>query len=201
MPGSVLVAGRFRAIECVLDHGAPEQGRRQRVLPLDQPRYRVQQEVEIAVNLRGTRQHQLSSAGLVRPQMVERGEHGPEAGKLGGNARGIDRFGVVRNGLLRKATCALKRRDIRAMIAQADRDVRTEPSQEWLQLDTKSPTGTVNVQVCEDGQPKFQIAENVAWDNFEWTSQWQTLAGRAAAICFGSLAQRSERSRAFGPAR
>ena len=41
MPGSVLVAGRFRAIECVLDHGAPEQGRRQRVLPLDQPRYRI----------------------------------------------------------------------------------------------------------------------------------------------------------------
>src|ERR1700688_1215058 len=67
MPGSVLVAGRFRAIECVLDHGAPEQGRRQRVLSLDRPRYRIQQEVEIAVNLRGTRQHQLSSSGLVRP--------------------------------------------------------------------------------------------------------------------------------------
>lgn len=68
-------------------------------------------------------------------------------------------------------------------------------SQEWLQLDTKSPTGTVKVQVFEDGQPNFQIAENVAWDNFEWTSQWQELASRTAAVCFGSLAQRSERSR------
>jgi fructokinase len=68
-------------------------------------------------------------------------------------------------------------------------------SQEWLQLDTKSPTGTVKVEVFEDGQPKFQIAENVAWDNFEWTSQWQALAGRAAGVCFGSLAQRSGRSR------
>jgi fructokinase len=64
-----------------------------------------------------------------------------------------------------------------------------------LQLDKKSPTGTVKVQVFEDGQPKFQIAENVAWDNFEWTSQWQALAARTAAVCFGSLAQRSDRSR------
>jgi fructokinase len=51
------------------------------------------------------------------------------------------------------------------------------------------------VEVLDDGQPTFRIAENVAWDNFEWTSQWQALAGRAAAVCFGSLAQRSTRSR------
>jgi len=79
--------------------------------------------------------------------------------------------------------------------AAARRLAKLGLSQEWLQLDTKSPTGTVKVQVFEDGQPKFQIADNVAWDNFEWTSQWQALAGRAAAVCFGSLAQRSKRSR------
>jgi fructokinase len=79
--------------------------------------------------------------------------------------------------------------------AAARRLAKLGLSQEWLQLDTKSPTGTVKVQVFEDGQPKFQIAENVAWDNFEWTSQWQALAARAAAVCFGSLAQRAERSR------
>jgi fructokinase len=79
--------------------------------------------------------------------------------------------------------------------AAARRLAKLGLSQEWLQLDTKSPTGTVKVQVFEDGQPKFQIAENVAWDNFEWTSQWQALAARTAAVCFGSLAQRSERSR------
>jgi len=79
--------------------------------------------------------------------------------------------------------------------AAARRLAKLGLSQEWLQLDTKSPTGTVKVQVFEDGQPKFQIAENVAWDNFEWTAQWQALAGRTAAVCFGSLAQRSERSR------
>ena len=79
--------------------------------------------------------------------------------------------------------------------AAARRLAKLGLSQEWLQLDRNSPTGTVKVEVFEDGQPKFQIAENVAWDNFEWTSQWQALAGRAAAVCFGSLAQRSERSR------
>jgi fructokinase len=79
--------------------------------------------------------------------------------------------------------------------AAARRLAKLGLSQEWLQLDTKSPTGTVKVQVFGDGQPKFQIAENVAWDNFEWTSQWQALAARTAAVCFGSLAQRSERSR------
>jgi len=79
--------------------------------------------------------------------------------------------------------------------AAARRLAKLGLSQEWLQLDRNSPTGTVKVQVFEDGQPKFQIAENVAWDNFEWTSQWQALAGRASAVCFGSLAQRSARSR------
>jgi len=79
--------------------------------------------------------------------------------------------------------------------AAARRLAKLGLSQEWLQLDRNSPTGTVKVEVFEDGQPKFQIAENVAWDNFEWTSQWQALAGRGAAVCFGSLAQRSERSR------
>ena len=79
--------------------------------------------------------------------------------------------------------------------AAARRLAKLGLSQEWLQLDRNSPTGTVKVEVFEDGQPKFQIAENVAWDNFEWTSQWQALAARTAAVCFGSLAQRSERSR------
>jgi fructokinase len=68
-------------------------------------------------------------------------------------------------------------------------------SQEYLQMDPQHSTGTVKVQIAADGQPKFQIAESVAWDHFEWTPQWQALAARAAAVCFGSLAQRSPRSR------
>jgi fructokinase len=46
------------------------------------------------------------------------------------------------------------------------------------------------------GQPRFEISGSVAWDFLDWTPQWQTLAHQADAVCFGSLAQRSEHSRA-----
>jgi fructokinase len=65
----------------------------------------------------------------------------------------------------------------------------------FLQVDTAHPTSTVNVTVDAQGQPKFEIIEKVAWDYFEWTAQWQTLAAEADAVCFGSLAQRSAQSR------
>jgi fructokinase len=66
----------------------------------------------------------------------------------------------------------------------------------YLQLDRTYPTGTVKVSVDPTGQPTFEIAESVAWDFFEWTPEWQALAERADAVCFGSLAQRCPRSRA-----
>jgi fructokinase len=65
----------------------------------------------------------------------------------------------------------------------------------WIQQDPTYRTGIVEVEVDTKGQPTFQIAEPVAWDAFEWTAGWQTLARRADAVCFGSLAQRSARSR------
>src|SRR6185295_12263607 len=39
-------------------------------------------------------------------------------------------------------------------------------------------------------------AQSVAWDFLEWTTDWQKLAHEADAICFGSLAQRADTSRA-----
>ena len=67
---------------------------------------------------------------------------------------------------------------------------------EFLQSDQVHPTGTVQVSVDHAGQPKFEIAEGVAWDFLEWTTEWQGLAARADAICFGSLAQRGPNTRA-----
>jgi fructokinase len=67
---------------------------------------------------------------------------------------------------------------------------------EFIQKDADHPTGTVQVEVDATGQPRFEISESVAWDFLDWTPQWQTLAQQADALCFGSLAQRSERSRA-----
>jgi fructokinase len=65
----------------------------------------------------------------------------------------------------------------------------------FIQDDADHATGTVKVEVDDRGQPRFQIAESVAWDFLEWTPQWQILAEQADAVCFGSLAQRSPRSR------
>ena len=66
----------------------------------------------------------------------------------------------------------------------------------FIQEDANHPTGTVQVEVDAAGQPRFEISESVAWDFLEWTPQWQRLAQQADAVCFGSLAQRSEHSRA-----
>src|SRR5882672_6518691 len=46
----------------------------------------------------------------------------------------------------------------------------------FIEKDATHPTGTVQVTVDHAGQPKFEIAEGVAWDFLEWTSAWQELA-------------------------
>src|SRR5579872_6543666 len=61
---------------------------------------------------------------------------------------------------------------------------------QFLQSDDSQPTGTVRVEVDSAGQPKFEITRPVAWDGLEWTADWRGLAKSAAAVCFGSLAQR-----------
>ncbi|HUT23588.1 MAG TPA: carbohydrate kinase [Sumerlaeia bacterium] len=64
-----------------------------------------------------------------------------------------------------------------------------------LVIDSNHPTGTVSVDLDPRGKPTFTIHENVAWDFIPWTSDLEELAGRADAVCFGSLAQRSTTSR------
>jgi fructokinase len=66
----------------------------------------------------------------------------------------------------------------------------------FVQSDEAHPTGTVQVQVDAQGQPSFVITEGVAWDFMAWTPEWEALAEKADAVCFGSLAQRSATSRA-----
>lgn len=56
------------------------------------------------------------------------------------------------------------------------------------------PTGTVIVDL-KDGIPEYTINEGVAWDYIPLTNEMKELAKRADAICFGTLAQRSEASR------
>ncbi|MDE7376377.1 MAG: carbohydrate kinase [Muribaculaceae bacterium] len=57
------------------------------------------------------------------------------------------------------------------------------------------PTGTVQVELDADGIPKYDIKEHVAWDNIPFSPELEALAKRTRAVCFGSLAQRSDVSR------
>lgn len=65
----------------------------------------------------------------------------------------------------------------------------------YIQRDKILPTGTVQVEVSTDGQPAYEIRQPSAWDALKWSPQWKELAQQADAVCFGTLAQRSEQSR------
>lgn len=80
-------------------------------------------------------------------------------------------------------------KEIRALLAKSG------ISDQFVQIDNSQPTGTVNVQLDAAGQPQFEIKQPVAWDCLEWTDDWHSLASTCDAVCFGSLAQRSVKSR------
>jgi fructokinase len=66
---------------------------------------------------------------------------------------------------------------------------------ELIQIDPGVATGTVSVEVLSDGQPRYVIHEHVAWDRIAAKKEACAAAAKADAICFGTLAQRSEKSR------
>ncbi len=57
------------------------------------------------------------------------------------------------------------------------------------------PTGTVPVELDSLGVPTYIIKEGAAWDNIPFTPEMGNVARRCDAVCWGSLAQRSEVSR------
>jgi fructokinase len=63
-------------------------------------------------------------------------------------------------------------------------------SDAFIQTDRERPTGTVRVTVDANGQPSYEIVENVAWDFIDRES----IGNDARAICFGTLAQRHRHS-------
>jgi fructokinase len=64
-----------------------------------------------------------------------------------------------------------------------------------LQRDPELPTGRVTVDTSDPASPRFEIHENVAWDAIEADPALERLAGDAAAVVVGTLAQRALRSR------
>jgi fructokinase len=65
-----------------------------------------------------------------------------------------------------------------------------------IEVDPGLPTGTVDVELGTDGQPRYCIHEEVAWDALEGAPAGRAAVGSADAVCFGTLAQRSGISRA-----
>jgi fructokinase len=61
---------------------------------------------------------------------------------------------------------------------------------------TPEPTGQVLVQIDDAGLASYEFASDTAWDNLTWAAPLSRLAQSADAVCFGTLGQRSARSRA-----
>ncbi len=64
-----------------------------------------------------------------------------------------------------------------------------------LQWDDLHPTGTVNVSFDSGNNPDYVIVPDVAYDSIEPRSLNITASQRADCFCFGTLIQRSEKSR------
>ena len=95
------------------------------------------------------------------------------AGRLGNDAAILSRLG--RDDLGRKAVEALN---------ELGAETRS------LQIDALYETGRVTVTL-KDGQPDYTIHQPAAWDFLSLSDDWVRLAERAAAVCFGTLAQRN----------
>ena len=127
------------------------------------------------------------SFGEVLWDVIEGREH------LGGApfnvAAHLARFGA------RSFICTRVGNDDRGQRVMANMD-RLGVDKMFATVDDEHPTGTVSVTLAE-GQPTYVIHEDVAWDFIEmkescWRDFKQT---KFQAFCFGTLAQRSERSR------
>ena len=80
-------------------------------------------------------------------------------------------------------------------LAEETIDALQERHLNYLMPRVAYPTGTVQVQLDEQGIPTYDIKENVAWDNIPFTPEIEEIAANCKAVCFGSLAQRNVVSR------
>lgn len=65
----------------------------------------------------------------------------------------------------------------------------------FIQRDATHPTGKVDIELDDDGIPRFDILSDAAWDYMHTERRWLDAARGADAICFGTLSQRNPCSR------
>jgi fructokinase len=113
---------------------------------------------------------------------------GPRIGgapaNLAAHARALGADGVIASRVGRDALGV----ELRARLEEAGF------STTYVGEDPSHPTGTVQVDL-DGGEPRFTIADDVAWDYIAADERLLDLAARADAICFGTLAQRAPVSR------
>jgi fructokinase len=93
-----------------------------------------------------------------------------------------------------------------SMLSAVGRDSRGDQAIEILQriaVDTSliqrvddAPTGSVSVRLDAAGKPSFEIHPDSAWDHVAWSPSLESCVSNVDAIYFGTLGQRSHRSRA-----
>ncbi len=66
---------------------------------------------------------------------------------------------------------------------------------EAVSIDQNHATGFVDASVDAEGVAHYFFPENIAWDHLALNDKAIRLAPRVNAVCFGTLAQRSEKSR------
>lgn len=64
-----------------------------------------------------------------------------------------------------------------------------------IQIDPRRPTGTATVDTANVSRPIFTIRQQVAWDYLAFTEDWAAVLSTAAAVCFGTLMQRTDANR------
>ena len=80
-------------------------------------------------------------------------------------------------------------------LAVETRRVFAERHLEAVMPSLPQPTGTVIAEIDESGVAHYTFPDNVAWDNIPFTPEMEAMAHQTRAVCWGSLAQRSEVSR------
>lgn len=76
---------------------------------------------------------------------------------------------------------------------QKVKELGLDPS--FLQWDEKYPTGTVDVSFDANKNPDYIINPNVAYDFVGFNKTLEEFVAKADCLCFGTLAQRSQKSR------
>ena len=119
----------------------------------------------------------------------------PEGRKLGGAPANFA-YHVSQFGLNGCAISAIGDDELGEEIVDTFEKVQAALPTFSFQLSTvEQPTGTVKVTLDEKGIPQYEICLGVAWDNIPLTNAMLEIARNTKAVCFGSLAQRSETSR------